>query len=236
MTENSSKPRIVVLNTGAANVHSVEKALRKVGADPIVTSDPAELESADAAVLPGVGASDAVMTALNTLGMTEPVKEFAASGKPLLCVCVGLQVLFDSSEEGKLPGLGLVDGNVQLIPTGMIDELGAAIKVPHIGWNEVQFTGDDANRNPMFKGIPQGSHFYFVHSYRCVPDQIAEVAATSKYGVEICAAIARGNVVGTQFHPEKSGDVGLQIYKNFLSLASNVSNQQLSSPALPKEL
>jgi glutamine amidotransferase len=221
MTENSTNPRIVVLNTRAANVHSVEKALRKVGADPVVTSDPAELASADAAVLPGVGASDAVMTALNTLGMTEPVKEFAASGKPLLCVCVGLQVLFESSEEGELPGLGLVDGNVQLIPTGMIDELGAAMKVPHMGWNEVQFTGDDANLNPMFKDIPQGSHFYFVHSYRCVPDQKAEVAATSNYGVEICAAVARGNVVGTQFHPEKSGDVGLQIYQNFLDLASN---------------
>ena len=224
MTENSSKPRIVVLNTRAANVHSVEKALRKVGADPIVTSDPTELESADAAVLPGVGASDAVMKALNTLGMADPVKEFAASGKPLLCVCVGLQVLFDSSEEGELPGLGLIDGNVELIPTGMTDELGAAMKVPHMGWNEVQFTGDDVNRNPMFKDIPQGSHFYFVHSYRCVPDQQAEVAATSNYGVEICAAVARGNVVGTQFHPEKSGDVGLQIYKNFLDLASNPKN------------
>ena len=224
MTENSSKPRIVVLNTRAANVHSVEKALRKVGADPIVTSDPAELASADAAVLPGVGASDAVMTALNTLGMTEPVKEFATSGKPLLCVCVGLQVLFDSSEEGELPGLGLVDGKVELIPTGMTDELGAAMKVPHMGWNEVQFTGHDASRNPMFKDIPQGSHFYFVHSYRCVPDQQAEVAATSNYGIEICAAVAHGNVVGTQFHPEKSGDVGLQIYKNFLDLASNSTN------------
>jgi imidazole glycerol-phosphate synthase subunit HisH len=224
MTENSNKPRIVVLNTRAANVHSVEKALRKVGADPIVTSDPTELESADAAVLPGVGASDAVMKALNTLGMADPVKEFAASGKPLLCVCVGLQVLFDSSEEGELPGLGLIDGNVELIPTGMTDELGAAMKVPHMGWNEVQFTGDDVNRNPMFKDIPQGSHFYFVHSYRCVPDQQAEVAATSNYGVEICAAVARGNVVGTQFHPEKSGDVGLQIYKNFLDLASNPTN------------
>ena len=224
MTENSNKPHIVVLNTRAANVHSVEKALRKVGADPIVTSDPTELESADAAVLPGVGASDAVMKALNTLGMADPVKEFAASGKPLLCVCVGLQVLFDSSEEGELPGLGLIDGNVELIPTGMTDELGAAMKVPHMGWNEVQFTGDDVNRNPMFKDIPQGSHFYFVHSYRCVPDQQAEVAATSNYGVEICAAVARGNVVGTQFHPEKSGDVGLQIYKNFLDLASNPTN------------
>ncbi|MCX8277761.1 MAG: imidazole glycerol phosphate synthase subunit HisH [Dehalococcoidia bacterium] len=224
MTENSKKPRIVVLNTRAANVHSVEKALRKVGADPIVTSDPAELETADAAVLPGVGASDAVMTALKNLDMLEPIKEFAASGKPLLCVCVGLQVLFESSEEGELPGLGLVDGNVQLIPNGMTDELGSAMKVPHMGWNEVQFTDDETERNPMFKGIPQGSHFYFVHSYRCVPDQQAEIAASTNYGVEICAAVARGNVVGTQFHPEKSGDVGLQIYKNFLDLASTTAN------------
>jgi len=224
MTENSKSPRIVVLNTRAANVHSVEKALRKVGADPLVTSDPADLATADAAVLPGVGASDAVMTALNNLGFAEPVKEFAASGKPLLCVCVGLQVLFDGSEEGELPGLGLIAGNVQLIPTGMKDELGSSMKVPHMGWNEVQFTGEDANRNPMFKGIPQGSHFYFVHSYRCVPDDQADVAATADYGVEICAAVTRGNVVGTQFHPEKSGEVGLQIYKNFLDLASASSS------------
>jgi len=224
MTENSKSPRIVVLNTRAANVHSVEKALRKVGADPLVTSDPADLATADAAVLPGVGASDAVMTALNNLGFAEPVKEFAASGKPLLCVCVGLQVLFDGSEEGELPGLGLIAGNVELIPTGMKDELGSSMKVPHMGWNEVQFTGEDANRNPMFKGIPQGSHFYFVHSYRCVPDDQADVAATADYGVEICAAVTRGNVVGTQFHPEKSGEVGLQIYKNFLDLASATSS------------
>ncbi|HIF72091.1 MAG TPA: imidazole glycerol phosphate synthase subunit HisH [Dehalococcoidia bacterium] len=224
MTDNSKKPRIVVLNTRAANVHSVEKALRKVGADPLVTSDPADIASADAVVLPGVGASDAVMRALNTLNMAESVKEFAASGKPLLCVCVGLQVLFDSSEEGELPGLGLVEGSVQLIPTGMKDKLGASMKVPHMGWNEVQFTGEESDRNPLFKGIPQGSHFYFVHSYRCVPDAQAEVAATAQYGVEVCAAVARGNVVGTQFHPEKSGEVGLQIYKNFLDLAS--ANQE----------
>jgi glutamine amidotransferase len=225
MTENSNNPRIVVLNTRAANVHSVEKALRKVGADPIVTSDPAELASADAAVLPGVGASDAVMTALNTLDMVEPIKQFAASGKPLLCVCVGLQVLFDSSEEGNLPGLGMLEGNVQQIPTGMRDELGSAMKVPHMGWNKVQFTGEDADRNPLFRGIPQGSHFYFVHSYRCVPDKQAEVAATAIYGVEVCAAVSRGNVVGTQFHPEKSGDIGLKIYENFLDLAAAGSNQ-----------
>ncbi|MDP6666018.1 MAG: imidazole glycerol phosphate synthase subunit HisH [Dehalococcoidia bacterium] len=219
MPANTNQPHIVVVNTRAANVHSVEKALHKVGAVPLVTSDSVDLAKADAVVLPGVGASDSVMNALNTMGLAGPVKDFAASGKPLLCICVGLQVLFDNSEEGELPGLGLVEGNVRLIPTGMTDELGASMKVPHMGWNEVTFTGEDSLRNPLFQGIPQGSHFYFVHSYRCVPDREAEVAATTDYGVEICAAVAHGNVVGTQFHPEKSGDIGLKIYENFLTLA-----------------
>ena len=122
MTESFLAPKIVIINTRAANVHSVDKALRKVGANPVITSDPEELASADAAVLPGVGASDAVMTALNSLRLTDPVKRFAASGRPLLCICIGLQVLFNSSEEGDLPGLGLVQGSVKLIPAGMKDK------------------------------------------------------------------------------------------------------------------
>ena len=224
MTESFSAPNIVIINTRAANVHSVDKALRKVGANPIITSDPKELASADAAVLPGVGASDAVMIALNSLGLTDPIKQFAASGRPLLCVCIGLQVLFNSSEEGNLPGLGLVQGSVKLIPRGMKDKLGNNMKVPHIGWNEVRFNDGKSERNPIFKGIPQGSHFYFVHSYHCVPDEQSEVAATANYGVEVCAAVVRGNVVGTQFHPEKSGSIGLQIYKNFFELTLSTQN------------
>ena len=224
MTESFSAPNIVIINTRAANVHSVDKALRKVGANPIITSDPKELASADAAILPGVGASDSVMIALNSLGLTDPVKQFAASGRPLLCICVGLQVLFNSSEEGNLPGLGLVQGSVKLIPRGMKDKLGNNMKVPHIGWSEVRFSDGKSERNPIFKGIPQGSHFYFVHSYHCVPDEQSEVAATANYGVEVCAAVVRGNVVGTQFHPEKSGSIGLQIYKNFFELTSSTQN------------
>jgi len=220
---SASNPKIVVLNTRAANVHSVEKALRKVGADPLVTSDPAELNDADAAVLPGVGASDAVMGALNRMGLSEPVKQFAATGKPLLCVCVGLQVLLDSSEEGELGGLGLVPGTVQQIPTGMTDSLGAPMKVPHMGWNQVTFAGAENERHPIFKGIQQGSDFYFVHSYRCVPSDENDTAAQTEYGVPICAAVVQGNVVGTQFHPEKSGEIGLKIYENFLDLAQEQS-------------
>ena len=224
MTESFSAPNIVIINTRAANVHSVDKALRKVGANPIITSDPKELASADAAILPGVGASDSVMIALNSLGLTDPVKQFAASGRPLLCICVGLQVLFNSSEEGDLPGLGLVQGSVKLIPRGMKDKLGNNMKVPHIGWNEVRFSDGKSERNPIFKGIPQGSHFYFVHSYHCVPDEQSEVAATAEYGAEVSAAVVRGNVVGTQFHPEKSGSIGLQIYKNFFELTLSTQN------------
>jgi len=226
MTESFLAPKIVIINTRAANVHSVDKALRKVGANPVITSDPEELASADAAVLPGVGASDAVMTALNSLGLTDPVKQFAASGRPLLCICIGLQVLFNSSEEGDLPGLGLVQGSVKLIPSGMKDKLGNKMKVPHIGWNEVHFTDGETERNPIFRGIPQGSHFYFVHSYRCVPDEQSEVAATANYGVEVCAAVVRRNVIGTQFHPEKSGSIGLQIYKNFFTLSLSTKNNE----------
>ncbi len=222
MTRVSTKPRAVVLNTRAANVHSVEKALRKIGSDPIVTSNPVEIACADALVLPGVGTSDAVMGALNTLGMSEPIIKFAASGKPLLCICVGLQVLFDSSEEGGLPGLGLIKGKVRLIPSGMKNGMGATLKVPHTGWNEVRFTEDDSEHNSIVKGIPQDSYFYFVHSYHCVPETATDIVATTSYGIEICAVAARGNVFGTQFHPEKSGDIGLKIYKNFLQIASAI--------------
>ena len=222
MTRVSTKPRIVVLNTRAANVHSVEKALRKIGSEPIVTSNPAEIACADALVLPGVGTNDAVMGALNTMGMSEPVIKFAASGKPLLCICVGLQVLFDSSEEGELPGLGLIKGKVRLIPSGMKNGMGGTLKVPHTGWNEVRVTVDDSERNPIVEGIPQGSYFYFVHSYHCVPDTETDIVATTSYGIEICAVAAHGNVFGTQFHPEKSGDIGLHISKNFLQIVSAI--------------
>jgi len=209
-------PRIVVVNHQAANIHSVAKALERMGADVQVTVDVQALAAADGAVLPGVGASDAAMRALSGLALAEPLREFARSGRPLLCVCLGMQLLFPCSEEGSLPGLGLLDGQVRRFQVDMPADYGdGRLKVPHMGWNEVTFTGGKGERHPVFEGIDQGEHFYFVHSYYCAPSHPAAVAATARYGVGFCAAVAQGEIVGTQFHPEKSGSLGLRIYENF---------------------
>lgn len=205
--------RIAVVNTRAANLHSVSKALEKVGASAEVTSDPADLENAAGVVLPGVGASDAVMRAINSQGFTDPIKKYAASGRPLLCICVGMQVLFDGSDEGEIPGLGLMAGRVKKFPADL-NENGSRLKVPHMGWNSVKFNSEAAS-DSVFAGIPQDSYFYFVHSYRCMPEDQSVIAATTRYGEDVCAAVMQGELVGTQFHPEKSGDLGLEIYQNF---------------------
>ena len=213
-------PRIAVVNTRAANIHSVVKALAKVGASPQVISDPAELPEFDAAALPGVGAFDAAMRALDEQGLTGAVKRFARSGRPLLCVCLGMQILLERSEEGELGGLGLVPGSVIRLPDGMKGSAGEPLKIPHMGWNAVTFTGAEESRHPLFEGVENGSHFYFVHSYNCAPDDGNAVAATANYGVEICAAVVSGQTVGVQFHPEKSGETGLRIYANFAAQAA----------------
>ncbi len=206
--------RIAIVNTRAANLHSVSKALEKVGASAEVTSDPADIENAAGVVLPGVGASDAVMRAINEGGFADPVRKYASSGRPLLCICVGMQVLFEGSDEGEIPGLELLKGHVRRFPDGM-SENGARLKVPHMGWNSVQFS-PEAAADSVFAGIPQDSHFYFVHSYRCIPEDASVKAGTTQYGGEVCAAVMQGEMVGTQFHPEKSGDLGLEIYRNFV--------------------
>ena len=160
-----SGPRIVVVNHQAANIHSVAKALEKTGADVLVTVDAKVLAGADGAVLPGVGASDAAMRALGDLRLIEPLREFAGSGRPLLCVCLGMQLLFPRSEEGDLPGLGLLDGDVRRFPYDMAADYGGGrLKVPQMGWNEVTFGTDEGGRHPVFEGIEQRQHFYFVVS------------------------------------------------------------------------
>lgn len=213
---SSSSPVIVVVNHRAANIHSVDKAFQRVGANAIVSSSADDLASASAVVLPGVGSSDGAMRALRELDLVEPLKDFAASGRPLLGVCLGMQLLFDSSEEGDMPGLGLIPGEVKRMAP-VAD--GVRRKIPHMGWNSVLIAGDGAPAHPLFDGAQQNSYFYFVHSFECVPADPKDVLATTDYGTTICAAAGRGNVIGTQFHPEKSQDLGLRLYENFWRMA-----------------
>ena len=214
--------RLAIINTGAANIHSVAKAVRVVGGDPVVTTDSESIASSHAAILPGVGANDSVMKQLNELQLPTTIREFAASGRPLLCVCLGMQILFERSEEGELPGLSVLEGEVVRLPEAVAEATGRPLKIPHMGWNIVHFRDDAVPRHPIFAGIPQNTFFYFVHSYHCSVADPEDVAAVSPHGIDVCAAVVRGNVVGTQFHPEKSGRAGLAIYKRFLDFAQSV--------------
>ncbi len=200
--------KIVVIDYQSGNLRSVAKALEVVGAAPVVTEDSTELMSADAAILPGVGSGPAAMQALEKRGLTGPLREYVASGRPFLGVCLGLQLLLERTEEGEAPCLGIVSGPVRRLPLG--------VKVPHMGWNSVEFNGSHGN-HPVFQGIPLASHFYFVHSYYADPTDRSGVVGTTSYGIPFCSVYARDNLAATQFHPEKSGPVGLQIYRNFLT-------------------
>ena len=197
--------KIVVIDYQSGNLRSVAKALESVGVSPLVTGDPARLDSADSLILPGVGSGPAAMAALRERGLVEPLRGFAASGRPFLGVCLGLQLLLERTEEGDAPCLGILQGQVRRLPPGL--------KVPHMGWNEVQFK----KQHPLFRGIPQGTHFYFVHSYYADPVDQAGVVGVTEYGIPFCSVYARDNLVATQFHPEKSGALGLRIYENFVA-------------------
>ncbi|MFQ6027381.1 MAG: imidazole glycerol phosphate synthase subunit HisH [Dehalococcoidia bacterium] len=200
--------KLVVIDYESGNLRSVAKALEVAGVSPVVTGDPAHLESADAVILPGVGSGPAAMEALKQRDLTGPLRDYVASGRPFLGVCLGLQLLLDRTEEGDAPCLGILPGQVKRLPQGL--------KVPHMGWNTVEFQQE----HPVFQGIPQGSHFYFVHSYYADPTDTAGIAGITEYGVPFCSIYARENLVATQFHPEKSGTVGLKVYQNFVQLAS----------------
>ena len=200
--------KLVVIDYDSGNLRSVSRALESQGVTPLVTSDAAELENADAVVLPGVGSGPAAMNALNQRNLAGPIREYITSGRPFLGVCLGLQLLMDRTEEGDAPCLGVVTGNAKLLPPGL--------KVPHMGWNNVSFNGEHA----IFASIPEDSYFYFVHSYYAAPDNQAGVSGTTEYGIPFCSIYAKDNLVATQFHPEKSGPAGLQIYKNFIGMAA----------------
>ena len=207
--------KIIIIDTGAANVHSVNKAVIKAGITPYITKSKSDIRNSDAVILPGVGSSNAVMKSLINLDLTEEIKDFGVSGKPLLCICVGMQVLFDKSDEGNTKCLGIINGNVKKFPEKMIDANNRKMKIPHMGWNKVNIINQ---KHKILKNIPNNSYFYFVHSFYCDPKEKSKIIANTDYGMEVCSVVGDDNIIGTQFHPEKSGDIGISIYKNFIDM------------------
>ncbi len=203
-------PVIAVVDYDMGNLHSACKGLEKAGATTKVTDLPEDIEQADAVVLPGVGAFDPAVQHLRSRGLEEPIKQAITSGKPFLGICLGLQILFEGSEEGKEPGLGIVPGRVRRFRPE------PGITIPHMGWNQLEFTQGDC---PLWKDLPTNPQVYFVHSYYVDPADPQLRAATVTHGSQtVTAAIARGNLMAVQFHPEKSSTTGLQILSNFVAL------------------
>ena len=201
---------IAIVDYGVGNLFSLQSSLAAIGAEVTVTAQPEVLQAADKIILPGVGAFEDAAKKLQATGLAPLLKELAAQGKPLMGICLGMQMLFEKSfEYGEHAGLGLIPGAVRPIA----DVIPAGLKIPHIGWNALQFKKD----SPLFSGIREGDCVYFVHSYYAA-DCDDFVIATAEYGVPLTAAVAKGNVYGCQFHPEKSGAVGLSILKAFAQL------------------
>jgi glutamine amidotransferase len=204
----SERPLVAVLDYGIGNLHSAHKAIEKMGADARLTADPALVDDADGVVLPGVGAFGACMSTLRSVGLEEPALAAAASGRPFLGICVGMQMLFDGSEEdADARGLGIVPGTVRWIPPG--------VKRPQMQWNRLVVRATD---DPMLADLGDDPWVYFVHSLHGVPDDPAVVAATCDYGTDLNAAFRLDNVFATQFHPEKSSDAGRKLLTNFVGL------------------
>ena len=201
---------IAIIDYGAGNIRSVSKALRHIGCECRVTRDKDEIMNADGAVLPGVGSFGDTVNSLTSYGIKETVKEFIASGKPFLGICLGLQLLFPGSEESpEAEGLAVFEGSITRIPDG------EGLKIPHMGWNSLEINP----KSRLFQGIEANPYVYFVHSFFLHARDREHVAATTEYGVTIDAAIEKGNVFATQFHPETSGETGLRILKNFVAIA-----------------
>jgi glutamine amidotransferase len=211
---------VAVVDYGMGNLRSVAQAVihaaQDTGVDVKITSNPQDVRDATRVVLPGQGAMPDCMRELRESGLMEAVLE-AAAKKPLFGVCVGMQMLLDHSEEGGTPGLGLIPGQViKFDLAGKLQADGSRFKVPQMGWNQVQFSQQMGEQHPVWGNIPNGSYFYFVHSFYAKPDNAKHVAAETDYGGPFACAIARDNLFATQFHPEKSADQGLALYRNFL--------------------
>lgn len=197
---------IAIIDYGMGNLHSVKSAVERLGFETVVTSDSSVIRDADGAILPGVGAFGDAMRNLSETGLKETVIEYAASGKPLLGICLGMQLLFSESEEhGHHEGLNLLPGKVV--------RFNGPFKVPHMGWNRLSFRGE----SPIFAGLSEG-YVYFVHSYHVLADRAEDLLAQTDYFGPVSAIVGRGNVYGMQFHPEKSGDLGMRLLGNFLAL------------------
>ena len=200
---------IAIIDYDAGNIKSVEKAILALGEEVVVTSDADTILTADGVILPGVGAFGDAMKKLKDYDLVDVIRRVAESGKPFMGICLGLQLLFDSSEESPgVEGLGILKGKIVRIPEG------EGIKVPHIGWNSLEFP----KKSRLFEGITPGSYVYFVHSYYLQAQNKEIVAATAEYGVEIHAAVEKENIFACQFHPEKSSDIGLKLLRNFIQV------------------
>jgi glutamine amidotransferase len=206
----SAPPRIAVVDFGAGNLRSVAKALERSGLAPDITADPAAVRRADGVVLPGVGAFADAVTSLSATGLDDAVRDQLAAQRPYLGLCLGLQVLFDEGDEhGVTPGLGILSGRIERFPDRTPD--GEQLRVPHIGWNTVKFSGD----HPMLSRLPDEDCFYFVHSYRAIPNRASDVVGRVDYGGEFAAAVAREGMFAVQFHPEKSQSAGRRLLDAF---------------------
>ena len=200
---------VAIIDYDAGNIRSVEKAIRYLGKEAVVTSDPEKILAADRVILPGVGAFGDAMKRLHAMGLVEVIRQVAERGTPFLGICLGLQLLFEKSEESPgVPGLGLLRGEILRLP-----EL-PGLKVPHIGWNSLKYP----NPGRLFRGIPEDSYVYFVHSYYLKAQDEGIVTATTEYGTLVHASVESGNLFACQFHPEKSSETGLTILENFLSI------------------
>ena len=201
---------VALIDYGVGNLFSLKSSLREIGAEAVVTSDEKVIAEADRIILPGVGAFEDAARKLRETGMAEVVKREAAAGKPMMGICLGMQLMFDVGYEyGEHEGLGLIRGSVRPIA----DVIPEGYKIPHIGWNLLKFRKE----SPLFKYIKEDDYVYFVHSYYAAECDESVIAVT-EYGAELTAAVANGNVYGCQFHPEKSGEVGMKILKAFMEL------------------
>lgn len=200
---------IAIIDYGAGNLRSVQKACEYLGAQAQITSDAAVVSAADAVILPGVGSFGDCMKNLNKSGLTEAVRGAALSSKPFLGICLGLHMLFESSEESPgVAGLGILKGKIVKIPKN------DGLKIPHMGWNSLNFQ----KKCPLFENLPSNPFVYFVHSYYMQPEDKSIISASASYGAELPVALSEGNLFAVQFHPEKSGNTGLEILKNFIAL------------------